>query len=49
MIFTLTFTYVSEPTMNLKLIVMGDGGVGKSAITCMYTQGVFQEKVFLYL
>ncbi len=31
--------------MNLKLIVMGDGGVGKSAITCRYTQGVFQEKV----
>jgi hypothetical protein len=29
----------------IKLIVMGSGGVGKSAITCRYTQGTWVEKV----
>jgi len=28
----------------IKLIVMGAGGVGKSAITCRYTQGTWVEK-----
>ena len=28
----------------VKLIVMGAGGVGKSALTCRYTQGTWVEK-----
>ena len=29
----------------LKIVMLGSGGVGKSAITTMFTQGIFVEKV----
>ena len=30
--------------MDFKVVVMGNGGVGKSALTVQYVQGVFVEK-----
>jgi Ras-related protein Rap-1B len=30
--------------MDFKVVVMGNGGVGKSSLTVQYVQGVFVEK-----
>jgi GTPase SAR1 family protein len=31
-----------------KLVVLGSGGVGKSALTVQFVQGIFVEKVSFY-
>jgi len=32
------------PTIEYKLVVLGAGGVGKSALTVQFVQGIFVEK-----
>jgi small GTP-binding protein len=39
------FSKLEEPThREYKLVVFGTGGVGKSALTCQYVQGLFLQK-----
>jgi hypothetical protein len=42
--FYLWWNHFTMPT-EIKLVVMGSGGVGKSAITVQYIQGIFIKKV----
>jgi GTPase SAR1 family protein len=45
----LEFTSIEQKNMpsEIKLVVMGSGGVGKSAITVQFIQGIFIKKVII--